>query len=100
MGASSSQLGRRRGLVVLLAVSETPGRPAPGRRPGPFSFFPMRRSEGLALAFLIAFSIVSFLPPWRELEVAGMAVFGWLMAALMLVSPALMLLVFRRGGKR
>lgn len=60
----------------------------------------MRRSEGLSLAFLVAFAVVSFLPRWREIEIAGMALFGWLMAALMLVSPILMLLVFRRGRRR
>ena len=56
----------------------------------------MGRGEALALAFLVLFSAVSFLPLWRELELAGMVVFGWLMAALMLVSPALMLWIFRR----
>ncbi len=58
----------------------------------------MRRSEALALLFLIVFSIVSFLPAWREVQFAGMSLFGWLMAALMLISPLLMLLVFGRGG--
>ena len=60
----------------------------------------MGRAEALALAFLIAFSVVAFLPRWREIEVAGMALFGWLMAALMLISPVLMLLVFRRSDRR
>lgn len=61
------------------------------------SWFPMHRGEALALAFLILFSVVAFLPPWREIRLAGMVLFGWLMAALMLLSPALMLLVFRRS---
>ncbi len=56
----------------------------------------MARGEAGALAFLILFSVVSFLPVWRTTEVAGMAVFGWLMAALMLLSPAVTLWVFRR----
>ncbi len=64
------------------------------------SFFPMERVEALALAFLVAFSVISFLPVWRGAEIAGMAVFGWLMAALMVLSPALALLVFSRKGKR
>jgi hypothetical protein len=64
------------------------------------SFFPMDRVEALALAFLVAFSVISFLPVWRSAEIAGMAVFGWLMAALMVLSPALALLVFSRKGKR
>jgi len=48
------------------------------------------------LLFLIAFSAFSFLPVWRQVEVAGIAVFGWLMVALMLISPVLTLLVFLR----
>ena len=58
-------------------------------------FFAMRRGEASALVVLIAFSALSFLPVWRRIDFAGMAVFGWLMAALMLLSPALMLIVFR-----
>jgi len=64
------------------------------------SFFPMGRGEASTLVFLILFSAFSFLPLWRTLEVAGMATFGWLMAALMVISPALALTVFvikRRG---
>jgi len=61
------------------------------------AFFAMRRSEAAVLLFLIAFSAFSFLPVWRQVEVAGIAVFGWLMVALMLISPALTLLVFLRG---
>lgn len=61
----------------------------------------MDRGEILTLVFLVAFSAFSFLPVWRRLEVAGMAVFGWLMAALMLLSPALaMIAVVRRRGRR
>lgn len=58
------------------------------------SFFPIGRGEAAALVFLILFSAFSFLPLWRTLEVAGMAAFGWLMAALMVISPALALTVF------
>ncbi len=60
------------------------------------SFFPMDRREAAALLFLVAFSFFSFLPSWRTEVVAGMAVFGWLMAVLMVISPTLALLVFRR----
>lgn len=64
------------------------------------SFFGMGRGEAATLAFLILFSAFSFLPRWRHIEVAGMAVFGWLMAALMLISPALALVVFLAGRRR
>lgn len=59
-------------------------------------FFPMPRSERSALVFLILFSLVSFLPVWQRLELAGMALTGWMMAALMVISPILTLWVFRR----
>jgi hypothetical protein len=48
------------------------------------------------LVFLLLFSAVTFLPVWREVEIGGMVVFGWLMAALMVLSPAVALLAFRR----
>ncbi len=58
------------------------------------TFFRMDRRELAILVFLVLFSVFSFLPLWRTIEVAGMAVFGWLMAVLMVVSPALALAVF------
>ena len=63
------------------------------------SFFPLRRGEGATLVFLIAFAAFAFIPEWRTIEVGGMAVFGWLIAALMLISPALALVtILRRDG--
>ena len=56
----------------------------------------MRGAERASLVILVAFSAFSFLPVWRTTEVFGMAMFGWLMAALMLLSPALALFVFLR----
>ena len=66
------------------------------------SVFPMARGEAATLVFLIAFAAFSFIPAWRTIELGGMAVFGWLMAALMIVSPAITLVTFlsRRGGQR
>ena len=65
------------------------------------SFFPLRRSEGAALVFLIAFAAFAFIPAWRTIELGGMAIFGWLIAALMLISPALALVtILRRDGTR
>lgn len=63
-------------------------------------FFSMRKGEAAVLAFLIAFSAFSFLPAWRQLEIGGIAVFGWLMIALMLISPVLTLFVFLRDERR
>ena len=64
------------------------------------NFFPMARGEKIALSFLIFFAAASFLPIARSVEVAGMALFGWLMAALMLLSPILTLWAFGRGRPR
>lgn len=62
-------------------------------------FFPMGKGEALMLVFLIVMAVISFLPMWRTMEIGGMAVFGWLMAALMITSPLLALLVFRRADR-
>ena len=68
------------------------------------SFFPLRRGEGATLVFLIAFAAFAFIPEWRTIEMGGMAVFGWLIAALMLISPTLALVTIlrrdRTGGAR
>ncbi len=69
------------------------------RRPGS-GFFRMARAEALALALLVLYSALCFLPIWRRLEFAGMILFGWWMAALMLLSPALMLVLFLRRSRR
>ena len=60
------------------------------------SFFPMERGEAATLVFLIALVAFAFIPAWRTIEIGGMAVFGWLVATLMLVSPALALFTFWR----
>jgi hypothetical protein len=62
-------------------------------------FFPLGRGEALLLVFLIVVAVISFLPMWRTMEIGGMAVFGWFMAALMVTSPLLALLLFRRANK-
>ena len=64
------------------------------------NFFPMAKGEKIALGILILFAAASFLPIARSVEVAGMALFGWLMAALMLLSPVLTLWVFLRSRPR
>jgi hypothetical protein len=58
------------------------------------SFFQMRRAECWFLVLLLAFSAGSFLPWWREIHLAGMSLFGWWMAALMVLSPLGALLIF------
>ena len=64
------------------------------------SFFSMERGESVALAFLLVFSAITFLPVWREVEAGGMVLFGWLMAALMVLSPALAIFMFVYGRRR
>jgi hypothetical protein len=62
-------------------------------------FFPMDKQEALVLVYLIGIAVISFLPIWRTIEIGGMAVFGWLMVLLMITSPLLTLLVFRRTDR-
>lgn len=57
------------------------------------SFFPMRPRERVALFALIAFSVLAFLPVFGEISLLGVAAFGWLMAILLLGSPAILLLL-------
>jgi hypothetical protein len=64
------------------------------------NLFPMARAEWSALAFLMLFSVAAFLPVWRTIDVAGMAFTGWMMAALMVISPIVTLWVFRRSRQR
>ena len=64
------------------------------------NFFPMARGEKVALSVLIFFAAASFAPVARNVEVAGLVLFGWLMAALMVLSPILTLWAFRRGRPR
>jgi type VI protein secretion system component VasK len=62
-------------------------------------FFPMDKGQVRMLVFLIVMAVISFLPMWRTMEIGGMAVFGWLMAALMITAPLLALLVFRHSDR-
>ncbi|MXZ61539.1 MAG: hypothetical protein F4228_13480 [Acidobacteria bacterium] len=57
------------------------------------SFFPMRTRERVALFVLIGFSVLAFLPVFGEISLLGVAAFGWLMAILLLGSPAILLLL-------
>ena len=54
-------------------------------------FYPMSSGDRWYLLAVIAFAVISFLPWSWQIEVAGMALFGWLMAALMVFSPAIAL---------
>jgi len=68
-------------------------------------FFPLRRRDGYFLLGLVAASVLALLPAAREVEIAGLALSGWAMAALMLLAPlvALVLLLTEPptgGGRR
>jgi len=60
----------------------------------------MAKKERFALLLLIGFAAASFAPPARTFQIAGMALFGWMMAALMVISPILTLWAVRRGRPR
>ena len=64
------------------------------------NFFAMLKGERWYLLALLVFSFIAFMPWWREMYLAGMSVFGWLMAFLMVFSPAAALLVFRLERKK
>lgn len=65
-------------------------------RPG---FFPMSRGDAIYLIALLVLAAVSFLPFTREVEVGGMALLGWAMAALMVLSPVVALVRLWRGRR-
>lgn len=56
------------------------------------NFYPMKRGDVIYIVFVLVFSILSFLPWSRRISLFGMALFGWLMVALMVISPAIVLL--------
>jgi CDP-diglyceride synthetase len=56
------------------------------------NFFPMPSGDRWFLLTIIIFSIIAFLPWTQRVHLAGMALFGWLMAALMILSPAIALI--------
>jgi len=64
------------------------------------SFFAMSTGDRRYLLALVVFSVIAFMPWWREMYVAGMSVFGWLMAILMVFSPTVALLVFRQERRK
>ena len=59
------------------------------------SFFPMPRGDRWYILAILLFAVVSFLPWSHSIQVAGMALFGWLMAILMVVAPVVALLRLR-----
>lgn len=58
----------------------------------------MPRGDVYYLVALAVFSVAGFLPFARHVAVDGMALMGWMMAALMLFSPAVAL--WRLRGRR
>lgn len=64
------------------------------------SFFPMSRGDLVYVVAVLAFAVVSFLPWSRDVEIGGLALLGWLMAALMIFSPVAALLRIAAEGSR
>lgn len=65
-------------------------------------FFPMRRGDLIYLIVLLVASVVCFLPGWRDISWSGMALSGWLLALLMVLSPTIALIRIaaeRRTGR-
>jgi len=63
------------------------------------NFFPMPGGDRWFLLTLIIFSLISFLPWMQEIQMSGMALFGWMMAALIILSPAIALIWLIRQSR-
>ena len=59
------------------------------------NFFPLPRGDRWYIVALLVFAAVSFLPWSHTIDVAGMALFGWLMAGLMVLAPVVALFWLR-----
>lgn len=55
------------------------------------NFFPMSRGDLAYVIIIIAVAVIAFLPWAREIHFAGVALVGWLMALLMILSPVIAL---------
>lgn len=64
------------------------------------NFFRLSSFDRWYLVTLIAFSVLAFLPLWREIEIAGMSMLGWWMAILMVFAPSIALLRFALNRKK
>ena len=60
------------------------------------NFFQIPRGDLVFIVVLLLFAVVSFLPWSREVEWAGMAMLGWMMAILMVLSPIIALIRLKR----
>ncbi len=67
--------------------SSEPPPAAPARR----AFYPMARGDLVYIVVVLAAAVIVFLPTWQSVQVWGMALRGWLLAALMLLSPIIAL---------
>lgn len=82
-----------------MKTPDIPSQDTPRRR----GFFPMPLGDLLFLAFILAWAVVALLPWAREDELMGVALLGWLMAGLMVLSPVIALgriLLERRRRRR
>ncbi len=53
------------------------------------NFFDMKKGDLSYLISILLFAFVAFLPWSHHIEVAGMVLFGWLLALLMVFSPTI-----------
>lgn len=59
----------------------------------------MKSGDRGYLISILVFAFVAFLPWSHRIRFSGMALFGWLMAALMVFSPAIALIQFLLSKK-
>ena len=81
-------------------VSSSTRQRRPNRNSGSSGrFYSLSAPERVYLLLLILGITFVFLPWTRNYEVGGMVLFGWLMAALMVFSPLLVLFLFSRDDE-
>ncbi|KYO68623.1 hypothetical protein [Thermovenabulum gondwanense] len=53
------------------------------------SFFPMPKGDKITLVILLLYVIITFFLIKSPVKIAGLSIFGWLMALLMFIAPLL-----------
>ncbi len=64
------------------------------------NFFPLPASDIVFMASLMSLAVFAFLPWSREVHWHGMAVQGWMMGLLMVLSPMMALVRLRMTHRR
>jgi len=58
------------------------------------NFFPISKGDTVILIILIIISLLIFLPFNQNITLYGMVLYGWLMAAFMLIAPLMTIIAY------